>query len=246
MAFLTNDNELDFCRNKVILEAVLEKIYSLSISNSSSPIKVNGNDFEDNSVEFALRYIESPETMLLILEENKQRIMYSVADNKNEKPNNWTPIEYYDNLYDTVCLLYYLTNTSNCLWINEFITPLYQHYMCANDEELSNIDFIITAALNEIVEDDFWDKEVSNILENDTIETYKEKIIKYLSEFISNKETTTALVDRLFEIWDKEIEENPEDFEEDEDKLCSYRFLMCLVLSPENILTDLKEYFDTI
>lgn len=246
MAFLTNDNELDFCRNKVILKAVLEKIYSLSISNSLSPIKVNGNDFEDNSVEFALRYIESPETMLLILEENKQRIMYSVADNKNEKPNNWTPIEYYDNLYDTVCLLYYLTNTSNCLWINEFITPLYQHYMCTNDEESSNIDFIITSALNEIVEDDFWNKEVSNILENDTIETYKEKIIKYLSEFISNKETTTTLVDRLFKIWDKEIEDNPEDFKEDEDKFCSYRFLMSLVLSPENILNDLEDYFDTI
>lgn len=239
MAFLVNRDELDFCRNKVMLESVLKTIHSWCFD---TPLTINGEEFEGIAIEFALKYIESPETILLILKENKQKIMYGVADNKNEKPNSWSPEDYYNYLYKTIRVLYYLTDTSNCLWLNND-ESFYNDYIKESDNELSGVDFIVLSALNDEI-NIFNSKEILNEYFNkvNTLEVFKETLMKYISDYISNEETKVNLMNRLFEIWDKEIEENPEEFEEDENKLCSYRSLMYDIFSPEHILWDLKEY----
>ena len=229
MSFLKKDTAIDFCKNKVMLEAVLEKIYVLAY-----PIKINGIEFEDSDVAFATEYIESPENMFLIMEENKRSIMYGIADSK-EKPKKWSPEDYYNALYKTLEVLYYLTGIHYAKE-NENIYFDYKH------GDYISYDAIIELALREVDDDGFWNEQADLKLEENTLECFEKTVHKYLYEYISNEELINTIVKDLLQIWK---EKQPLD-EDESNELDDYLFQFSTVFAPRWILEDLEEHYDIL
>lgn len=227
--FLKNGTIVDLCSNKVMLCAVLEYFYGLTC-----PTKINGEEFEDNSVEFASQLANRPELTMLVLEENKRSILYGIADNP-EKPSCFSPYDYYNGLVVLIDVLHKLTGNFTEAQISAAYDKYKYNPIC---------DAILYYSVYSYMDDEFWDGEVERI----SIATFEE-FCNGLKEHVSyyfKEEVVDSIIESLISYWKEEQKEKPDIFEEDENEMESYGWQLKSVFSPEHLLCDIEEFLDIL